>query len=134
MGSTLEEQFMFDMDTCTDLTVRDIIDAEANDLTQQRRALDKEIILVCNQLGICAEDIPVDENGYITSPVLVTYAKFWMYHTLLSDFWWKKDDVYENKLKYYSKQMNNTYSKINLATVLDDTLLRSQNIQQKVIY
>jgi len=127
-----EEHFLFDVNWVTDTTVKDIVNREQ--VSEQLRALDREIVLQCKQLGIDSDSIPVDDYGHITSPVLISYAKFWLYHTLLSDYWYHKDDIYESKLSYYTKQMGDYHTKLSVESILNTSNLRSLNIQQKVIW
>ena len=107
----------------TDFHVADIVERET--ITAQITQLDNEIENICIAKGVSVSEIPVDDDGYITSPTLITYARFWLYHTLLSDYWGGangENDIYYEKLKYYESQMVSAKQSLTAANILNTDL------------
>jgi hypothetical protein len=127
----------FNTDWITDLHVADI--AERETITTQLALLDNEIEMVCIKKNVLAEDIPVDDlNGYITSPALITYAIYWIYVKLLSDFWGGAmgdvADIYKAKLDDFRMEMNNAKADLTYENILNVNLTQSSYIRMVPVY
>lgn len=126
----------FNTQNITDMHVKDI--ASREDISQQLITLDNEIVAVCISKGVLKDDIPIDINGYITSPMLIRYATFWIYQTLLSDYWGGASgeitDIYKAKLEHYSSEVYAAKADLTKENILNENLTQTSFIRQVVVY
>ena len=129
----------FDRELITDTHVRDISDRESID--GQLAALDDEIRIVCIARGVSVSEIPVDENGKVTSSALKRYAAFWLYFTILHDYWGSSgmdtgvvDDIYKQKLAYYETKMNQAKNDLTAENIIGEPLDQASFIKQVPVF
>ena len=126
----------FNTDWLTDMHVRDIADRE--DISVQIARLDSEIETACLQKNVLPEDIPVDNDGYLTSGTLISFAVYSLYVTILSDYWGgamgDNNDIYFSKLEYFTRERNNSKAMLTTDNILGVPLTGAAYIQQVPVY
>jgi len=129
----------FDKDLITDTHVKDIADRE--DIAGQLSALDDEIKAVCVARGVPVNMIPVDQDGRITSAMLKRYATFWLYFTILHDYWGisgmdtgMTEDIYKHKLGYYETRMTKAKNDLTADNIIGEPLDQTSFIRQVPVY
>lgn len=126
---------MFNTAIITDIIVKDIITRE--DITEQLKRLDKEILKVCIANDVELDEIPLGEDGFITSTSLSDFAQFWLMHTLLSDYWGvtgEINDVYKAKVDYFTREMNRCKNDLTYQNITGENLDRQSYVRQVVVY
>ena len=102
-----------------DETVEDIIE-NGDDLTQYYDDIDSEIKSASFDVGVAPSDIPVDENGYVTSMRLQRLGKFYGLYRICRGYngigSGDLDDVYARWENYYS-QYKEEYSKLTINSI-----------------
>lgn len=129
----------FDKEWISDRHVLDI--ARRQNIDAQLAALDDEIEAVCIARGVAAADIPVDGGGRVTSPLLKRYAGFWLYFTVLHDYWGASGmdtgmttDIYKAKLDYYEGKMSQARNDLTADNIIGRPLDSSSFVRQVVVY
>lgn len=118
----------FDKTNASDLHVKDVVDNE--NVNAQLSAMDNDIESVCLALGVEVDDIPVDADGYLTSPTLKNYALYLFYHKILSDYWGGAgadgtDDIYKVKLEFYTSEMQKARAMLTKGNILNEKTQKS---------
>jgi len=129
----------YDKDWVSDRHVLDIV--KRQDVAAQLSALDDEIEAVCIARGVPVADIPVDADGRVKSAMLKRYAGFWLYFTILHDYWGSSGldtgmtlDIYKAKLTYYEEKMMQARNDLTADNILERPLDSSSFVRQVVVY
>jgi len=130
---------LYNKNWISDFHVKDIADRE--DISAQLAALDDEIKAVCIAKGVQAANIPIDDGGLITSAMLKRYATFWLYFTILHDYWGAggmdsniTEDIYKAKLGYYETRMTQARNDLTADNILEQSLDEASYIRQVPVY
>ena len=122
-----------------DETVKDIID-NGDDLTQYYDDIDSEIKSASFDVGVAPSDIPVDENGYVTSIRLQRLGKFYGLYRICRGYngigSGDLDDVYARWGSYY-EQYKDECSKLTINSItggaVTDTPTLGMSIRQMAV-
>ena len=119
-----------------DETVEDIIES-GDDLTQYYDDIDSEIKSASFDVGVKPSDIPVDENGYVTSMRLQRLGKFYGLYRICRGYngigSGDLDDVYDKWREYYEmylEELRKLTDKSIIGGGEEDTPSEGMNIRQ----
>ena len=105
-----------------DEIIENIIQSGA-DLTQYLEDADLEIRVQVGKKQVAYEDIPVDNNRHVTSPVLKQYGTAYLKQVIFRGYWGKRDgneDIYLQKLEDITPVVEKKESDITKETILDE--------------
>lgn len=129
----------YDKRWVSDRHVLDIV--KRQNINAQLLALDAEIKAVCLARGVLPADIPVDAKGHLKSAMLRRYADFWLYFTILHDYWGTSGmdngttmDIYKDKLSFYDRAMVAARNDLTADNILEKPLNASSYVRQVVVY
>jgi hypothetical protein len=129
----------FDKTWVSDRHVLDIVSRQ--NIDAQLSALDDEIKAVCMARGVPVAGIPTDADGHITSAMLKRYAGFWLYFTILHDYWGASgldtgmtQDIYKAKLEYYETRMIQARNDLTADNITERVLDETSYVRQVPVY
>lgn len=95
-------------------------------MTQYYAELDSQIERWCWKRGVTVDNIPVDVNGYVTSPILESVGVYYLLYRVCmgyagSGMGNSYDDVYAVKMKNYKELYKDELAELTQETILGDT-------------
>jgi hypothetical protein len=111
----------------TALQIDELVDnliAEGENLSAYFSDIDSEIHAICIENGVAIADIPVDEDGYVTSIHLKKMAQYYGAWAILKGYngvGGYPQDVYESKLQMYYEQYSRWKDRITSDVILGGT-------------
>ena len=91
------------------------------DLSNYTGAVEREIETKCLIEGVSLSEVPLDEDGYYSSHILIMYATLLYKRFLFAGYWGSSDgnqyDVYKDKLEYVEKQIDKLMPMITGVTI-----------------
>lgn len=123
-----------------------ITDAYAIDLLKEttnvaniNTIVDKAVERFCQSKGVAIDNIPVDEEGYATSYIVIEYARYKMYIELFCAYRGtargETEDIYMSKKEEYEEKLSCIKSEATRASILnDEDTDRSTYVGSVVIY
>ena len=100
-----------------DEPVDSILDS-GDTLTQYYLNIDEEVQSLCWFLGVLPSDIPVDDDGYITSVPLLMYGTYYGIYRINRGYTESEGDVYDIHAKEYFALAENAKKYITKETIL----------------
>ena len=102
-----------------DEQIKALIDS-GEDISAYLVASDRDIAIICAYNQVSPADIPVDEDGYVASPVLIEYAIASSCVKILRGYWGSRageQDIYFDKLKYWMAEQERTKGLVTKDTI-----------------
>jgi len=81
---------------------------------------DREIRICCNVEGVKIADIPVDDDGFVTSDILAQYGIAYLSYLILKGYWGSRKgnrDIYYEKMFVAEKHYKELRKRITIDTI-----------------